>query len=99
MVFKEKRFRIRLRNTVGGGNPAKEGQIQQYVPKMMWDKSQYRQNGVGNIKMSLKLYRIHFKSRSKKPPVATIHIFAKFFEVQLGRHGGDKRRKERTTER
>ena len=29
------------------------------------------------------------------PAVATIHIFARLFEVQLGGHGGDKPGKER----
>ena len=67
--------------------------------KIMLDISKHRRNGVGYIKISLKLCRIHFYSRSKKPPVAIIHIFAWFFEVQIGRHGGDKRGKERTAER
>ena len=67
--------------------------------KIMSDTSKYHQNGVGNIKMSSKSCRIHHWSRTRRPPVAIIHIFATFFEVQLGRHGGDKSGKERTTER
>ena len=81
------------KNNDKGGRKAKNG------ARIMFHISKYRLNGVGDIKISLKLCGIHFKTRSKKPPVAIIHIFARFFEVQLGRHGGDKRRKERTTER
>ena len=66
--------------------------------KIMSDTSKYNQNGVGNIKMSSKSCRIHYWSRPRKPPVAITHIFATFFEVQLGRHGRDKWGKERTTE-
>ena len=67
--------------------------------KIMLDASKYRQRGVGYIKMSSKLWRIHFQSRSRKPPVTIIYIFATFLELQLGRLGGDKRGTERTTER
>ena len=60
--------------------------------------SKYRQNGVGDTKMSSNLYRIQpYIRHSRKPLVAIIHIFARFFEVQFGRHGGDKGGKERTT--
>ena len=61
--------------------------------------SKYYQNGVGYTEMSSKECWIHHSSRPRKPPVAIIHIFATFFEVQLGRHGGDRRGKERTAER
>ena len=74
--------------------PPKEGQIHQHVPKNMWDRSQYRQKGVGYIKMSSKLCRINLQSRSRRQPVAIIHIFARFFEVQPRWHGGDRKGKE-----
>ena len=61
--------------------------------------SKYYQNGVGYTEMSSKECWIHHSSRPRKPPVAEMHIFATFFEVQLGRHGADKRGKERTTGR
>ena len=57
----------------------------------MVDTSKYRQNGVGDTKMSSKLYRIQpYIRHSRKPLVAIIHIFARFFEVQLGWHGGEE---------
>ena len=43
------------------------------------DASKYRQKGVGYIKMSSKLCRIHFQSRPRRPPVAIIHTFVAFF--------------------
>ena len=52
--------------------------------------SKYYQNGVGYTEMSSKECWIHHSSRPRKPPVAEMHIFAMFFEVQLGRHGADK---------
>ena len=45
----------------------------------MLDASKYRQKGVGYIKMSSKLCRIHFQSRPRRPPVAIIHTFVAFF--------------------
>ena len=41
--------------------------------------SKYRQKGVGYVKMSSKLCRIHFQSRPRRPPVAIIHTFVAFF--------------------
>ena len=67
--------------------------------RIMSDISKYQQHGVGYMKMASNLCRIYHDSRPRRPPVAIIHVFATFFEVQLGRHGGDKRGKERTTER
>ncbi len=67
--------------------------------KIMPDTLKYHSNGVGYMKMASNLCRIYHESRPRRPPVAIIHIFATLFEVQLGRHGGDKRGKERTTER
>ena len=67
--------------------------------KIMSDTSKYCQHEVVGIKMTSKWCRIQHQSRPRKPPVAIIHIFARFFEVQLGGHGADKRGKERTTER
>ena len=61
--------------------------------------STYYQNEVGYTEMSSKECWIHHSSRPRKPPVAEMHIFAMFFEVQLGGHGADKRGKGRTTER
>ena len=55
---------------------------------MSSENEKWLQNNVGYIKIS-----------SKRCPVAIIYIFARYVEVQLGRHGGDKRGKERTTER
>ena len=67
--------------------------------KIISDISKCHKNAVGYITMSSKLCRNHHKIRPRMPHVAIRHIFAKFFEVQLGRHGGDKGEKERTTER
>ena len=67
--------------------------------KIMSDMSKCHQHSVAYMKMSSKWYRIHGSNCPRKPPVAIIHIFARFFEVQLGGHGADKRGKERTTER
>ena len=75
-----------------------------------WPESEKgSQNNVGYIKIPPKWYwkhqdviKIMSDTRLKSPkeaPVAIIHIFATLFEVQLGRHRGDKRGKERTTER
>ena len=67
--------------------------------QIMSETSKYYQNGVGYTEMSSKECWIHHSSRPRKPPVAEMHIFAMFFEVQLGGHGADKRGKGRTTER
>ena len=80
-------------------NREKSGRMVKNGAKIMSDTSLLHQAGVGYIKMSWKLSWMHHWSRPKKPPVEIIHRFARVFEVQLGRHGADKRRKERTTER
>ena len=67
--------------------------------QIMSETWKYHRNGVGYTEMSSKECWIHHLSRPRKAPVAEMHIFATFFEVQLGRHGADKRGKERTTER
>ena len=65
----------------------------------MSDTSRCHQHTVAYVKMLSKWCRIRGSSRPRRPPVAIIYIFETLFEVQLGRHGGDKRGKERTTER
>ena len=67
--------------------------------KIMSDTSNFHQHSVAYMKMSSKWCRIHGSSRPRKPPVAEMHIFATFFEVQLEGHGADKRGKDWTAER
>ena len=62
--------------------------------QIMLETSKYHQNGVGYPEMSSKECWIHHSSRPRKPPVAEMHIFATFFEVQLEGHGADKRGKD-----
>ena len=76
---------------------------------MLPGSEKWNQNYVRYMKIPATWGRIHedgVKTMSdilikspKRPPVAIIHTDATFFEVQLGRHGGDKKGKERTTER
>ena len=67
--------------------------------KMVHDTLRCLQNGIRYVKMSSRSHRICPQSRPRKPPVAIMHIFATFFEVQLGGHGANKRGKERTAGR
>ena len=83
-------------------------QFQKIHEKKRSESEKWDPNHAGDVKISPKWGRIHgdvikgcwihHSSRPRKPPVAKIHIFATFFEVQLGRHGGDKRGKGRATE-
>ena len=64
--------------------------VHQNCVKMVHDTLRCLQNGIGYVKMSSRSHRICPQSRPRKPPVAEMHIFATFFEVQLGGHGADK---------
>ncbi len=64
-------------------------QIRENLVKVASDTSKCHQNDVGYT--SIVVLRM--------PPVAIMHVFATFFEVQLGGHGADKSGKERTTGR
>ena len=87
----------------------REAHFQKIHEKMLPGSEKWSQNHVRYIKIPATWGRIHedgvkimldisIKS-PKEATVAIIHTDARFFEVQLGRHGGDKRGKERATER
>ena len=72
-------------------------------------EAKWRQDDIGYIKISSKRCQIHedfikimsdayLKSR-KEATYSNNTRICEVFEVQLGRHGGDKREKERTTKR
>ena len=52
------------------------------------------QDYIGYVKILPRCQHICPHSYPTKPPAAVIYIFASFLEVQLGRHGGDKRGKD-----
>ena len=69
------------------------------MSKWMADNVLVCDNAPTPLKKNPKTQKRRQNGRTRRPPVAIIHTNARFFEVQLGRHGGDKKGKERTTER